>query len=295
VKAAAGICFVCLSLFSCDFLGWWQPSGPAFSGEEEIVIAGYTGDAMEPFISADGNTLFFNSLNDAQDTNILYALKTASGSFDYAGEVAGVNGEVPHLDAVSSMSDDGVFCFISTREYPDVMENFFSGVFADGAVTGLNRVQGDFYILSPGWLIMDAEISRDGNSLYYVNARFAGNAFPEESSIGIAVKSGSEYLKDAQSADFLAHINNADHLVYAPSSSDDGMELYFTRFSSLTRKTEICVSTRSRTGDAFSIPSVIPISGAGVEAPSISRDGNTLYYHKLGGDGKYHIYRMTRR
>jgi hypothetical protein len=34
---------------------------------------GYTGDAMEPFLSRDGELLFFNSLNDGRDTSLFLA------------------------------------------------------------------------------------------------------------------------------------------------------------------------------------------------------------------------------
>ncbi|MBN1524960.1 MAG: PD40 domain-containing protein [Spirochaetales bacterium] len=267
---------------------------PQFSNEQQITIDGYTGDAMEPFISSDGNYLFFNSLNDGITTSLYYAEKSTDTLFVYKGEVNGVNGTAPHLDAVASMDNSGNFYFVSTRNYPAVWENLQAGSFSSGTVENIAPVPGDFYIRTTGWIIMDAEISRDGNALYFVNAQFTGQPFPEESKLGIAEKTIADFTLIDSTA-VLKKINNSNFLVYAPSVSSDGLELYFTRIKKGTTASEICVSVRKNSSLPFAEPVVLDIAGNMVEAPSISADGNKLYYHKKSEqDGKYLIYIMER-
>src|SRR5271156_5547553 len=50
-----------------------------FTNPEPVTIQGYTGDAMEPFVSLDGNYLFFNSSNSPPAgtyTTLYYATST---------------------------------------------------------------------------------------------------------------------------------------------------------------------------------------------------------------------------
>ncbi len=296
----AGIIFVCTMVFtvSCNSDPGPKERGihyPVFSNEEEVTITGYAGDAMEPFITADNAFLFFNSLNDAVDTSLFYATRQSDTQFTLAGEIGGVNGEPPHLDAVASMDLAGGFYFVSTRDYPAVFENYKRGTFANGAVTGIAPVQGDIYVYSPGWLIMDAEVSRNGDTLYYVNARFSGQPMPEETRICTGVKSGSSFGTHARSSFILENVNDPDYLAYAPAASSDGTELYFTRLKKGSAETEICVSVRASTDGKFSLPKKIDIQGYLPEGPTITADGTRLYYHKkTEQNGKYRIFSMSR-
>jgi Tol biopolymer transport system component len=268
---------------------------PVFTDEIEVIIDGYNRNAMEPFVSKDGSFLFFNSLNDGDSTSLYYATRLNDTVFNFEGEIEGVNGQVPHLDAVASMDINNDFYFVSTRNYPDVFENYQTGEFDNGVVTGIESVMGDFYIYEPGWLIMDAEISRNGDLLYYVNAKFSGNPLPDEARLGVAVRKNSIFEKLDDSEDIFRNINNFGCLVYAPCISSDGNEIYFTRIIKGTFTTQICVSVRSGTGVTFSVPRILEIEGISVEAPSLAEDGERLYYHKkLENDNKYHIFTMRR-
>jgi hypothetical protein len=268
---------------------------PEFTDETEVIINGYDADAMEPFITKDGNFLFFNSLNDGVHTSLYYAVKVNDTHFAFRGEISGVNGTGPHLDAVASLDVHHNFYFVSTRNYPRVFENYQTGVFTQGAVTNAQSVPGNFYIRSPGWIIMDAEISKDGGLLYYVNAHFTGTALPDQSRLGIAEKNASVFKKISLSDSILSKVNDPRYLVYAPAISSDGKELYFTRIEKGTLTTEICVSVRLQNNAAFSAPKKIEISGSNAEAPTLTDDGRRLYYHKkLGIDGKYHIFTKGR-
>jgi hypothetical protein len=268
---------------------------PEFTEEVEVVINGYSKDAMEPFISKDGTFLFFNSLNDGDSTSLYYATRINDTVFNFEGEIEGVNGPVPHLDAVASKDINNVFYFVSTRNYPDVFENFRTGKFDNGVVTDVRCVMGNFYIYEPGWIIMDAEINKEGDLLYYVNAKFGGNPLPEEAYLGIAEKKNSLFEKLGSSDDILENVNNSNCLIYAPCISSDGNELYFTRIHKGILITQICVSVRDDNTENFSIPQWIDIEGNSVEAPCLTENGERLYYHKrLERDGKYHIFSMKR-
>src|ERR1700719_4761516 len=74
---------------------------PSFGNEIPVTITGDTvPDAMEPFISPDGNTLFFNSLNNGTTTTLYYATKVNDSTFTFAGGLTGANLLTPpHLDA----------------------------------------------------------------------------------------------------------------------------------------------------------------------------------------------------
>jgi len=269
-------------------------SYPEFRDESEVIIDGYNKDAMEPFISKDGIFLFFNSLNDGDSTSLYYATKVNDTVFNFEGEIGGVNGQVPHLDAVASMDTNNVFYFVSTRNYPDVFENYQTGEFDNGVVTDVEPVRGDFYVYEPGWLIMDAEINGNGNLLYYVNSKFGGNPLPDEARLGAAEKIDSVFEKLDDSEDIFRNINNFGCLVYAPCISSDGKEIYFTRIVKGTFTAQICVSVRSDTAVTFSVPRILEIEGESVEAPSLTENGERLYYHKKLGDNKYHIFMMRR-
>lgn len=268
---------------------------PAFSSEQEVNIQGYSLDAMEPFITKDGNFLFFNSLNDGINTSLYYATKITDTNFQYIGEIVGANGATPHLDAVASMDRNNVFYFVSTRNYPAIIENFQTGKFNIGAITQVHPVAGSIYRNEPGWILMDGEINGAGTDLYYVNAKLNGNSIPEETKMCLANKQDSLFTKYSMSDNMLARINDPEYLNYAPSISSDGKELYFTRARKGTSETGIFVSTRTDTHTAFSIPHKIEIQGSFIEAPTMTEDGTRMYYHKkLDRDGKYHIFTLTR-
>ena len=79
---------------------------------DKVTINGYSGDAMEPFITRDGNYLFFNSLNSGGDTSLYYAAKGADDvTFNGATTITGVNAMPPHLDAVASMDENDNILF----------------------------------------------------------------------------------------------------------------------------------------------------------------------------------------
>ncbi len=264
-----------------------------FSNPVKVTINGYGGHAMEHFISRDGNYLFFNSLNDGEDTCLYYASRIDDATFNFLGKIAGVNGTPPHLDAIPSMDSEGRFYFISTRNYSRDYINLFSGNFLDGKVYDLDSQPGNFYIATTGWIIMDAEVSPDGATLYYVNAYFTGGSVPDKADIGIARLSGGNFNMDQNSAEILKKINTAGSLEYAPSISSDGLELFFTRLDPCATPSQIFLAKRNSLSEPFRSPERIGVLKGFVEAPSISYDKKTLYYHSRDAT-LYTIYKVSR-
>jgi hypothetical protein len=268
-----------------------QPSDSISFGEEiEVTINGLSFDAMEPFISPDGNYLFFNNLNDGINTKIFYAERMNDTLFNYIGELVGTNQtEPPHLDAVPDIDANGIFYWTSTRNYPAELDNLFYGFFADGVVKNIGRIQGDFYKNIPGWIVMDHGISVDGQFLYFNNARFDGTNCqgPCETELGIAQKINESTFKTLPaSSSIMENVNNPNYIYYAPHISSDDLELYFTRYlkGSLTPETEveICVAIRNDASAPFSEPAVL-FSGVLleiIEAPTLTLDKTILYYHR---------------
>lgn len=286
--------FLCLIGISCN------AQNPVYGNEKEVTINGLTFDAMEPHLSTDGNALFFNSLNNGTNTALYYAARVNDTIFNYIGAVPIVNQTLtPYLNAVASLDSSDNFYWVSTRDWPTVTENLHRIRFLTSSYTNYGRVYGDFYINSPGWLIMDAAISYQGQHLLYCNAWFnncAGGA-PCKASMGIAQKiNDSTFNKLPNTAALFANINadTVTHIVYAPFLTMDGLELFYSRLLHNGTQTEVMVATRSNTNAAFGMPSVL-VSAPSLlpEAPALTADKSKLYYHKKVG-GIFKLFMLQR-
>jgi hypothetical protein len=263
---------------------------PSFGSKIEVTINDLSFDAMEPFISPNGNYLFFNNLNDGINTKLFYATKINDSTFNYIGELTGANQTTPpFLDAVADLDSNGNFYWTSTRNYPAELNNLFHGTFNAGNIIDIERVQGDFNMNTPGWLVMEHGISLDGQFLYFNNARFdeANCQGPCETTFGIAQKNNASTFNTLpNSASILQNINDANYIYYAPCISSDNLELYFTRYlkGQITSGTifEICVAVRSNLLSEFSIPKVLfsEVISNLIEAPTLTVDKNIIYYHR---------------
>jgi hypothetical protein len=92
-------------------------------------------------------------------------------------------------------------------------------------------------------------------------------------------------------------VNARGTLNYAPTTSADGTELYFTRAvmrNDLFVIDGIYVSKRPTPEHAWGPPEKIEAISGVVEAPTLTRDGRRLYYHKQDGR-RMVIHRVTRR
>ena len=277
------------------------PAFTEFGNPEMVQILGYddnegnSNDAMEPFISRDGNFLFFNNSNAAPTTNLFWATRIDDVTFQYQGEIGGeVNSSGP-LDAVASMDSNGNFYFITTRSYgstasPGYLSTIYSGPFADGAVTPVNPVPG---VAAPkmGLVNFDEEISADGNTLYFTQGNFAtGNL--TSTTMMVATLQGGSFVVDPHSAKIMKTINDR-YLNYAADTSADELEFFFTR-TKLKAGPAIYVATRKSTSKPFGKPKKIDAITGFAEAPSISPDDLSLYYHVKNPSGVFMINRVTR-
>ena len=263
----------------------------AFSGETPVTVTGYADDAMEPFISKDGQYLLFNNSNaDPTKTELFYATRVDDHTFTARGVIKGANS--PALDAVASMDTSGNLYFISTRSYDASLSTVYTARFSGGSVTPPQLVPG-ISLLKSGMLNFDAEISGDGATLWFDDGKFSGGALPNTASIVVADRQGAGFIRRTDSATLLASVN-AVGLNYAPSISADGLELYFSRIADPARPApRIYRASRTSVTAAFAAPQKVAAIIGFVEAPSLSADGHILYYHKRV-HGKYRIYLVRR-
>jgi len=267
-----------------------QPSAPAaqseFANPQAITLLGYSGDAMEPFLSRDGKYLFFNSLNTTVPTKLYWATQVDPLIFQFQGEIGSVN--TATLDAVASMDGSGNFYFISNRSYGQSLSTVYAGTFGNGSVSAVEAVPG---ISAPmaGLVDFDAEISADGNTLYFSEGHFDSAGNPQTSQIIMATRGMSGFTRSAQSATLMQQINT-NTLNYAADTSASQLELFFTRLD--PSGPAIYMAARTDTALPFGAPTKISAITGFAEAPSLSPDGKSLYYHKK--DSRFAIYRVTR-
>lgn len=267
-----------------------EAKAASFSNLQAVTITGNRQDAMEPFLTRDGMVLFFNNSNaPTVDTNLFWATKVDDLTFQLQGEIGGVNG--PALDAVASMDLSNHFYFVSTRSYDTTLSTIYSGNYSKGSVSGAAIVAG----VSPtrrGLVDFDQEISADGNTLYFTEGLFTGGSVPASAELLIARRSDSGFMRDAQGKEILRTINSAGRLNYAACTSADELEIFFTRLNG--REPTILMASRTSTTKPFGAAEEIPAITGFVEAPTISPDGRSLYFHRRNPDGVFSIYRVTR-
>lgn len=264
-----------------------------FSDPEKVTIKGYGGHAMEPFITRDGSFLFFNSHDEGESTRLYYAGRIDEATFNFLGEIKGASGKASHFDAVPSMDSEGRFYFLSTRNYYKDYHNVYSGNFLNGRVYDLDLQPGNFYFATPGWIITDAEVSSDGGLLYFSNAQYTGGKVPDRADIGIARMNYGTFNMDRKMSDILKNINTGDSLESSPSITGDGLELFFARLDPCEGSSRLFVAKRNSISEPFNAPERIEALKDAAEAPSISHDKKTLYYH-ASDDGVYAIYKVSR-
>ena len=268
------------------------PEYRAFGHPQRVEIRGYQGDAMEPFITKDGRYLLFNNRNDPKiDTRLLFAERVDDLTFDYRGELEGANTSA--LEGVPSMDRHGNLFFVSTRSYAETLSTIYRGRFGQGRVSGIELVAG-ISLRQRGMVTFDAEVSADGSTLFVADGRFAGGHVPETADIDIAVRDGAGFRRLPGARDLLRNVNTAA-LEYAPAVSGDLLELFFTRLEGSGRspRSAILRAVRPSAEAPFGLPQRLASITGFVEAPSLSGDGRSLYYHRLDG-GRFVILRVAR-
>ena len=261
-----------------------------FGAPHLVTIRGYDGHAMEPFLTCDGRYLLFNNLNDPKEnTNLHYAEGNDDLTFDYKGEIRGVN--TAALEGVPSMDQDGRLYFVSPRSYGETFSTIYRGRFKDGSVDGVELVPG-VSRQQPGVVNFDVEISGDGKTMYTVDALFEGGG-PKTADFAIAIRDGTGFTRDPKSREILEHVNTGA-LEYAADLSADGLELFFTRVNSPpTSPPAIFRAARTSQDGPFETPQRVAGPTGFVEASTLSHDGTTIYYHTKER-GRFVIYCMKR-
>jgi Tol biopolymer transport system component len=264
------------------------PSYIAFSNVTPVTISGYAGDAMEPFISRDGRYLFFNSRNDpGTDTELFYASRVDDRTFTFLGPIPGANSS--QLDGVPSLDTLGNFFFVSTRSYDATLSTLYTARFTAAGVSGVALVNG-VSLLRGGSVNFDAEISPDGSTLWFTDGDYGTQGDLRAARLGYATRVLSGFAREAASDAVLATVN-VGGLNYAPAISNDGLELFFTRWASTTDGSVPAIyrAARASASAAFARPDLVSAASGFVEAPSLSADGRILYFHRLV-NGAYAIY-----
>jgi hypothetical protein len=142
----------------------------------------------------------------------------------------------------------------------------------------------------PGWIGMDCDITPDGKSLVVSRAFFGGSLdFPERSDLKWCDYVNGVWVSNRLCDQLLEKVNT-DALEYAPSISNDGLELYFTRTGSVRKPTGVDVQTmimvarRKSRLDAFDEPEQLSAITGFVEAPTLSLDLKEMFFHKKKGN-----------
>jgi hypothetical protein len=189
------------------------------------------------------------------------------------------------------MDRNGQFYFVSSRDYAASGALIHRGTFRDGRVQGVAVVPGLASKARPGFNF-DAEISADGARLYYVEGQRGAHV----SRLALADRVGGGFVREVQSDAILRQVNGPG-LIYAPATSADGLELFFTQaetpFGLWVSAPKIYEARRRRPDLPFGPPVRISAINGFVEAPTIAPDNRTLYYHALVG-GRYKLYRVVR-
>ncbi len=278
------------------------PENGEFGPPRRVTIEGYdeAQGAMEPFISRDGRLLLFNSQHrGGTPPDLHYAERVDDLTFRYRGPVDRANSDA--VDGAPSMDRGNRLYFISPRDYGKTLATIYSARFNGGAIDPPRLVDGDVAPGKPGMLNMDAEISADGRTLYYcVNEWNTDHNLPRTSDIQVARLSGGRFETLANSAAIFHAVNSKD-LEYAPALSADERELFFTRarftFSGgklSLAQTSIMVARRNASGQPFGKPRPITSITGFVEGPTITPDGDKVYFHRRDGD-RFHLYMVARR
>ena len=262
----------------------------AFHSPEDVTVRGYNGDVMEPFLTRDGLFLLFNNRNEApENTNLYWAKRIDDLTFQYLGEIQGVN--TPALEAVPSMDRDGNLYFVSTRSYEQTRSTIYRARFHDGVASSVELVEGVSRLV-PGWVNFDAEISADGRTLYFVDGYFGRAGYPQKASIVAAIRAGNGFSR--VKGKMFENVNR-NGLQYAPSASTDELELFVTCVLKMEPGAEPAIyrSVRARLGETFATPQRGSAIQGFAEASTLSPDGRSLYYHARV-EGKFRLRRVTR-
>lgn len=256
-------------------------SAAGFGEPQPVVIEGYDSDVMEPFLSRDGETLFFNNSNaPAAQTDLHWATRIDALHFRYRGRIDGANSAM--LDGVPTLSRDGTFCFVSTRDYARTLATIHCGSWS-GADAANVTLQAEAAPLIPGRLVFDAELDASGQTLFIADGLFTGGPVPATADLRLARLVDGRFRLDPSADHPFGSINTAA-LEYAAAISADGLVLSFTRLASPPGSSpQVWIARRATTDVAFEAPQRIDAIKGFVEAATFAPDG-AIYFHRRVGE-----------
>jgi len=272
----------------------------SFTAPQLISIAGYTGDAMEPFLTRDGRWLLFNNRNGPKDqTDLMAARRTDDTHFTFVGPLTGANSG--SLDGVASVDRAGHFFFVSNRDYDRSGNTLWTGNFADGQVRDARPLVTDFTPRKLLRLNIDLEVSADGEELYVAENRWdlfrrrPGSSHLAVANRAISATNQPIFVRRADSDALFAALRSGA-LDYAPATSIDRLTLYFTRWQAGRSGAvpHILVVRRATTRSAWGSPRLLGAASGFVEGPTVTPDGCGILYHAKVGEA-YRLFLVRRK
>ena len=274
------------------------PTHGDFGAPELVTIQGYTGTTQDPWITSDEKYLLFDTHADTPGATggpgeNRYAKKIDYKTFAYVGTIQGLAAGDSTGQGVSVPTTDtaGNIYFLTNRYYASQGISIARGTFTDGVVTNIAPAVG---ISFKGGFNMSASPSRDGT--YMV---FSDNG--KASTLAIAKKNADgTFTRLANSADIMKNIADQFSVAYAPSLSNDNLELFFTAPPEKTILPQrasfstIYVARRDSPTEPFSIADPVKTQNTGeektlTEGPNLSLDGKHLYYHSIENGGIIYV------
>jgi len=122
-----------------------------------------------------------------------------------------------------------------------------------------------------------------------VESQFSLAGRPKTAKILIARRNGNSFHRDPESATILQQINT-NALSYAPTTSSSEHEIFFTRLG--PHGPAIYTASRATPAAPFGERKKIHAITGFAEAPTLSSDEQSLYYHKKE-NGRFVLYRVT--
>ena len=260
---------------------------------QRVVISGYQGDTMEPFVSRDGRYLLFNNLNQPPvNTDIFYAERVDDFNWIFRGPVRGVN--TPSLEGCPTLDRNGQMFFVSPRDYARTLCTIYTGWFKAGDVTEVRRVE-SISRKQPGMVNFDVDVSPDGSTLIFVDSRFKPGFGPQLAHLVMAVWDGTNFVRSPDSERLMAMVNQSG-LNYAPTISASLRTLFFTRFDfrSGFKGPQIYRATRPTVTVPFDPPEHLAGLGDYVEGTTFGPDERWLYFHRHDV-GRFELYAVLLR
>jgi Tol biopolymer transport system component len=245
-------------------------------------------DEYFPFLSNDGNTIYYTTRKNARADENLFFSTRPKGDWQGGGPLEGFNS--PENEGMATMVRDGRRIFFTACQRPavlgpcDIWEADMEGhhIFDEKPVVG--------YANSGGWE-SQASISCDGSTLYFASKREGGFGGAD-----IWVSNRRDDGRWSEPVNLGPNINTTGD-EEAPFITNDGKVLYFSSTGHLgLGEQDIFMSRVSEDGDwSFAVNLGIPVNSAYRELGFyLTADGKTGYFasNRKGGFGGMDIYQF---